>query len=72
MSMLYDSLSLRVVGQAREVGNLHLSTKLTEFLRCVGGAIVSFYTFWLSPSTPCFKAVLNDMCCLFSCKWGGM
>lgn len=72
MSTLYDSLSLRVVGQAPQVGNLHLSTKLMEFLRCVGGSIVSFYTFRLSLTTPCFKSVLNDMCCFFSCKWGGM
>lgn len=70
MSAFYDTLSLRIIRQSSNMGNLYLGTELPELLRSVGRAVICLETLRFSPGTPSLQAMLNHMGGLFSYKGG--
>lgn len=66
-----NSLSLRVIGDASDVLNLKLTTKLFKGLGGVPGAIVSFYFLGLPEYREALKDMSNNIFCRFSCVKAG-
>ena len=61
MRTLNNTLSLRVVWKSSQVGHVHLTAELLEFLRRISWSIISLKESGFPPSTPCLKTMLNHM-----------